>query len=341
MNEESDNDMELSEQVRELERKIAVLNKSTENLIKEFKDFICYHQKTITESSIKMAYAVDLILNTEDEKDLEKKVVKFYNKTQEGITNLCKKCIPPINSYFQLDNRHHPRVTIKLLSQNRQGAQDKSIIDYFRGDRNSYLGYAFKADQNTGFDEINRGEKFYCSNNIPDDAKSNRYNNSRLIKKNLDKYSIPTSFEQRMKNIPHNQIKRDLEWEKCWISYENLINNNRRNRAKPSVRSCYKSTLIVPIILSEIDTDTKRNLCIDDEYDSAIFGYICFDDTCIEYFNIYQDLNIGYIFSDILSLYIVEFYYFEQRILEKLSFLNEKCGCWKEKICRSDLISRS
>lgn len=313
--------------VSKLERQLSKLEESIGFLIENIKEVICYNQKIIAEFSIKTANYVNQILQVEDIEDLEKMIVNFYNMAQEDITSSCKVSVNYLYKYFQLDGRHMPRITIKLLRQ-----KDKHIIDYYRGDRNSYLGYAFPAEQHTGFDEVNKGDKYYCCNNIPEKAKSNLYKNNRLIRRLVEKYALPVSANPDCKYFSHDKLDsmRDLEWEKCWHDYG--------KKQKPPMRSCYKSTLVVPIILSEVNIDTKSRLMIDDKYVSAIFGYICFDDVCVDYFQLPRDQYIGYIFSDILSLYIVALNYFERGVLrEKISQLDKEKHDWRNRIWHSEL----
>lgn len=322
----------LEGRIDNLEKKINHQKDTVKIFLRSFKEFSFYHQRKLIEASLKMANAVDLILTEEDSNSLSKRVIKFHNKSQSGILNLCQEIVNPLDDYFKLSSRIPPRITIKILKIHEN---EECIVDFFRRDR-SYLNYIFKVSENTAFSSINSGEPYYYCNNIPAEAKSGNYKNSRLVKKLVEKY-VPQP----------NSIDRDLEWEKCWLSYENLMNKNSgKNRLKrKSIKShvapssCYKSTLVIPIVINELeDNDIKNTLGISAEYNQIIFGYVCFDNHKTDYFEYEYDLNVGFIFSSILSFYFFNYYRYGNSIRHKVSSLTEKMPNWQQKIFHKEII---
>lgn len=294
-------------------------SEGVELLAEIIKDAICKQQKLLAEFVMHESPLVKDIEKIEDISELEDKIISFFDFFQESLEAACDVSVTYLNKYFELDGRHVPRITIKGLRRN-----DKRVIDYYRSDGDTYY-YAFRYQENTAFKDVNHRKKHYFSNNIPADAKSGLYENKRLIKSMVESYILP-EIDLNIKYLSHDEynLVRDKNWERCWNSYN--------KKEKPSIRSCYKSTLVVPIALSHINIATKKKLMIHNRYDSAIFGYLCFDDVCIEYFELPRDMYIGYIFSDILSLYIVAMNYFEYGTLkEKISRLDNERSDWKDK----------
>lgn len=67
----------------------------------------------------------------------------------------------------------------------------------------------------------------------------------------------------------------------------------------------YKSTLIVPMTLWNNDLSEEfKELVNLDNVDRTIFGFLCFDHVDADYFDEENDVALGYVFADILSMYI-------------------------------------
>lgn len=290
---------------------------------------ICDHQRFIIEFIIRLA---DLSYDLKGRRSLiklERGLSDLFIYFRQSSIDICTNSGNKLEQYFQLDGRHPPRFIVKGLRQS-----DKHIIDYYRHNCDALPAtYSFEAKENTAFQRVNKDQKFYFSNNIPEEAKSTvptkKYINKRLIKDEVENYNL-CLVDKNLKYNSHEKYAselRDTSWEKCWLGYDETL---------PSYRSFYKSTLVIPISISHIDIQTKQSLSIDGNYDRAIFGYLCFDDVCAEYFNFPMDRSVGYVFSKILSLYNVAMKYFEKKILSKeIAFLNSQKPDWKEIIWKN------
>jgi len=199
-----------------------------------------------------------------------------------------------LHEYFEIDNRHKfckPRICVKTSYQG-------NIIDVFR-DEGPTMPESFPAVENTGFAKVIEDGKHFICNNVPMEAKKERYKNLRLGHNQVQDYKSPSCFK-RTRNRFSEEPCADPDWEKCWDVDKKL------NR--PEGKSCYKSTLIVPMTLRGVDTSHElREILQMDEtaYEKSTFGYLCFDHRKKGFFRDPEDIHLGYFFADMLSLYMV------------------------------------
>ena len=87
-----------------------------------------------------------------------------------------------------------------------------------------------------------------------------------------------------------------------------------KGKTKQHYSNCYKSTLIIPLTLWN---NKLAKLFVEKfnmkDVERTIFGYLCFDHIETYYFYEDFDVNAGYIFADLLSLYLLTYIiYIEQ-----------------------------
>jgi hypothetical protein len=230
---------------------------------------------------------------------------KLYNELEiyayKTLKSIVRKNLSCALKVFQ-DRIHTktPRICLKLVTGD-------TIISAFR-DRESSLDekYYNKSD-NTAFQKICMGESHYLCNNIPEDAKKGLYINARIVDKNkLDTYREQNIFNDILSRLPGSKVHTN--WKDCWEKIDTEL--DRSDLREPPSETCYKSTLVVPLSLKRSDLDQRfvdqfDNAKNDKETERLIFGFLCFDYQEVNFFNETSDIKMGYIFADILSLYLM------------------------------------
>lgn len=190
--------------------------------------------------------------------------INFYENTHENFKIM--------HAYYKHRSGADPRICVKGSFR----ANDKStIVSVFRDSKVEYDSDA-DIELNTGFETIHKTGRYFLENNIPEAATKNKYYNPRLNNSDVRNY-LKT----------HNN-----SWCDCW-------------EGKSSETSCYKSTLIVPMTLwnNKVSEEFKKIINMDN-VERTIFGFLCFDHVDTDYFDEGDDVAVGYIFADILSMYV-------------------------------------
>lgn len=274
---------------------IALLSKSTSlQFISFIKNAVCYNQGRY----IQFEYLLGL--NHKDLKDSIKardntpNILSKLNELTQYIENelqTISNCnFKYLLDYFRMQDRSkfQPRICIK-------GTKDGKITDLYRSSAREYFVPEHSVESNSGFEYVVNEGIFFICNNIPNEAKYGRYRNPRLDDNRVRNYNP--------KRTLFRKDKEDLEWHQCWKNEDNISAGWHR--------SCYKSTLIVPMTLinNDLSPDFKKRFFTEQQKDNrTIWGFLCFDHPNINYFNEKSDINMGYIFADILSLYYVSAY---------------------------------
>ena len=267
---------------------------------KNLSDYICYHQGEFIQYAF-LAGEYHKALKVEFFKE-EKIVSEIIAKHDELLGFLNEKLGYIVTTSFEMiekffSGRHlkTPRICIKANFD-----PEKLIItELFREQKVKYNSDC-SVNSNRGFQYIKENGKYYLCQDIPKEAKSGEYFNPRLNKGAVSNY------------VPENRLKRcfrtkekiyiDENWVNCW----ERIKTEGGQSVKPHYRTCYKSTLITPITLwnNKLDKRFLEKFNINN-VDRTIFGYLCFDHIEKNYFNSVIDVDFGYIFADILSLYLL------------------------------------
>ncbi len=260
-------------------------------LLKSMRKFICFNQKEL----IQYEYEV-----SEDHKNLRAYLdEKKDNINKEEITNLINTLIGTayddligildenveyIKNIFGSihKNAQNPKITIKTI-------EDNIVLDFYRSDVLADLRES-RIEENSGFSKIMiENNDIFISNDLETEFLSKNYINPRLD-------------EKKRKKLKSGEVS----WEDCW----------KEITASDSLKSSYKSTLIIPMAIRIKETDKERFIKhfsndVDHHRDSrTIWGFLCFDYPEKNIFCNLEDefKDAGYIIADIISLYLMFFY---------------------------------
>ena len=194
---------------------------------------------------------------------------KFYENTRENFKLL--------HAYYQGRKGPNPRICIKGSFK----MNDKSsVVSVFR-DRMVDYDSDSEIEKNHGFYSIYKNGMYFLENDIPNATAKGRYFNPRLNKECVRNY------------LGYDKGEKIKKWSRCWAG----------EGKDPS--SYYKSTLIVPMTLwNNKVTDEFKDLVNMDKVDRTIFGFLCFDHADENYFDEENDVSVGYVFADIMSMYV-------------------------------------
>ena len=194
------------------------------------------------------------------------------------MENIFKENFKFIKNTFG-SNDDNLKFTIKIIN-------GKYVTDIFRGYDINNSFYEYEYINNTAFDEImNNNKKYFYADNLEDLYKIGKYKNPRIKNKSE-------------------------EWKECWSGYDN----------DDKTDNYYNSTLVIPMSITSDDEDKESSFfkAFFEETDKdiptrTIWGFICFDSKKTDYFknlNLENSnfIDLGYIISDILSIYLVYFY---------------------------------
>lgn len=260
------------------------------SIVSSIREFICFNQK----QTIKYEYFISehhkKLKNYFQKKEfnnieLQCKYEEFLLKSYEDLIAIFELNKEYIDRIFKdLGKRNPPRITIKTI-------QMDEVLNIYNS--SSLTNFQMnKIVDNTGFYDILYNNKIvFLENNIQNKFKNSSYINPRLDNNQRKKFK-----------------KGEIEWKDCW----------KKNDGYNSLEY-YSSTLILPMSIRSDDNDENdiefynhffKN--VEQHKDSrTVWGFLCFDDKEINYFM--NDDNsdfaeIGYIISDILSLYLMYFY---------------------------------
>jgi hypothetical protein len=259
-----------------------------------------------------------------DTDTLQHLMSELDNYLNNGLERSINKNFFYLEKLFLALHTHEepPRICTKLFikgvyDDNGKFVEDTSggefVYDLFRY-RAGYRNAPFVITENTGFTESARDGTRYIENDIPKAVQHRKYKNSRLNDEQVVMYRRPW-----WESLPHYIVryiarsKTDYEWQRCWKGYDSP------ERTCAPAEASYKSTLIIPVTLwnNMLDSNFKDSMAKDfgvPDFQRFIFAFLCFDHKNRKYFDHKQDVNIGYIFADIISLY-----FFRKWTLTRLS----------------------
>lgn len=233
-------------------------------------------------------------LEGETGKELEKHCNNLEKYLNEGLIKAIKINERHLLLYFKNRSKTPPRVVVKAFN-------NEKIVDVYRNQPKYYTEYG--VEENTGFDHVHNTGQYFICNDIPSEAAKDEYFNPRLINKHVRAY---------LEQVNRNNGKHDQSrWIDCWVPQ---LSSSDQKSFKPSPDSCYKSTLIVPMTLLN-NEGLSDDFCVhfkiprvhsDTDIGRAVYGFLCFDHTDVNYFQDPLDIKVGYIFADLLSLFFIE-----------------------------------
>jgi hypothetical protein len=267
------------------------------------KKTVCYHQGEYAQFQF-LASELHKTLRLMNDQEALCALDDYFNAR---IEHAAKKSFFFLHEYYQSRHSILPRICLKGTETR---GSDKYVVTVFRDDEVPYSSDV-PIKKNSAFDHIDRSGRFYRVNNIPQQVVDGTYVNGRI---DVDKTEAYLNKQTRDTTaLDKGGGTKDSEWTKCWRivdSYGNLI---------PDIdpRSCYKSTLVIPLTLwrnkldivfieqinNKIHQSTESSEV--ENIDRLIFGYLCIDHVTEGYFNSGTDLNIAYIVADLLSLYLL------------------------------------
>lgn len=264
-----------------------------EKHLSAIKDCMCFNQGSIVQyfyiaseyhKELKEYLTKNELVNDQHVKILTDKLINYLNIKFEEFTHVNFELL---HNYFQGRDKHSPRFCLKgNFKVDRTGEQ---VITVFRDTKVGYISDC-EIEKNTGFWHIkNTGKHFLC-NDIPKAAAEGKYLNPRLSKERVIAYK-----KQRVaSNLVTLWVKRKnlSSWASCWKDYD-------RDQDR---HSFYKSTLIIPMTLVNNVLDEDFILKIPNA-DKLIFGFLCIDHVKENYFK-ESDVTAGYIFADMISIYL-------------------------------------
>lgn len=272
------------------------------------RDFICHHQGAFIQYTF-LAGEYHKAMKKEYYKE-NKELDSIKEKHDQLLDYLNESFADTVTKSFELIKRLYSGRHIKLprvcLKANFNPDKDE-VVAMFRDQEVSYFSDC-SVNDNKGFQYVKDNGKFYHCPDIPKATAKGEYFNPRLLKGAVNNYH-PSGLLKKFINSKNKNYVDDA-WLNCWT----LITTKNGQKIQPNFHDCYKSTLVIPLTLWNNKLD-KRFL---DKFNikgvnRTIFGYLCFDHIETNYFDPSFDVDVGYIFADILSLYfLVRFIFINQ-----------------------------
>ena len=230
----------------------------------------------------------------------------FVEFIERDIQILFGKVAKDIQEYFNKThpNDKHPRITIYLVDENNH------LVDLVMIPKSNCYPTNICIKDFTSMSEILKEGIPYLANNVPkeiqnDDSYRHPELNISEIKRN---YKLHLTDRKPFALLRNNYCRTvsDREWNKMKIDKDKELN-------------LHKSHLVIPITYRAhldqnfLDTEMVKILGLEKERRS-ILGFICVDHSLTYYFNDEPvetfrniDINIMYVYADLLSLIIVKY----------------------------------
>lgn len=198
--------------------------------------------------------------------------------------------------HFANRSKFKPRFCVKLPCE-----PDCEILDDLYRCSGAY-NHRVKASENTAFNFIRRTGKSFVSNDLVAEV----FGTMDYVNPRLDTHQVKAHYPKLAagKRRFHSYYKRDVadaQWQSLW----------KEPTGGPSLdyRSCYKSTLVVPMTLinAQLADEFKEFVLGGDDstrYSKLTFGFLCWDHINANYFQDHDE-HFGYIAADLLSLFMI------------------------------------
>jgi hypothetical protein len=157
----------------------------------------------------------------------------------------------------------------------------------------SKLFTGFPIESNTAFNSICSGQDHYICNDIP------KLINDGIYKKSYYRNCKP--FRNQKSDKP------DIEWRRCWVYSPTGDEGSSDRELYANNETCYKSTLVVPLILTNrVGDEILDYLEQESHSNGTMLGFLCFDHQNINFFNEETDIYLAKFFADIISIYFFQ-----------------------------------
>jgi len=278
---------------------------SIDNFALLMRKVVCFNQGEFTQYSflaaefhkkIKTAIQIPYIkpLDVRMLGKLSNAMIDYLNRT---LGETAKSNFGFIEQYFEDRHNIKPRLCIKC---SQMQDNEEWIKNIYRDIDINYIS-DFPLGSNSGFVHVKDTGTFFECNNIPSAIVEGKYKNSRINVKLAKEYWVKSEKKQNSNensNINLDGVYTpDTDWIECWLTQDG------GNDANPT--SCYKSTLIIPMTLWNVELDEEfRKVISTNDAGRTIFGFLCFDHVDSDFFTS-RDVDVGYVFADILSQYFI------------------------------------
>lgn len=254
---------------------------------------VCFHQGELAqyfclaaELHKKLRLAVES--SHPDKETIRERHLALTDFLNRNLDRIWVRTQADLHDYFDRGQRSKNRIRCCIKST-RVRDDKEYIVPVFR-DFNVPYDSSCLVELNTGFRRIKETGRYFICSDIPAWAKAHKYVNPRLDGDRVNLYR-PPNFLHRI------QKKPDQAWCMCW----------KQDGETPNAPlDCYKSTLIIPMTLINNQSDPQfQRITAIGQVGRTHFGFLCFDHQEAGFFNDGPDVEIGYIFADLLSLYFI------------------------------------
>lgn len=237
----------------------------------------------------------------------------LHNYLNENLYRVIKSNIEiyhDLTKLYKVDHHRRPRICVKLQHKDHKGRQ--LVFPFVR---DATVGYNSRCcvDDNSASLHVTTHGSYYLCPNIPIYAQRGLYKNRRLVMNAVRNYS-PEPLSS-LKKYSRSVTVRDPQWIECWRKIGSLT---------PPYSTCYKSTLVVPITLTNntlgpdfLELFKEKMVALADVsnapadgsnvsgyFHREMFGALCLDHVELDYFNDDYDVHVGYIFADVFAIYL-------------------------------------
>jgi hypothetical protein len=245
--------------------------------------------------------------------------IGFESYVNRGLANATRETFERMEEFFSLRVKERkafaPRFCVKVFSPKGEG-----IFVLSRSTKNARpeetLPWEYIREEDTGLSSVAETGRPYLENDIPESFRRGNYKNPRIDQQNVKAYQKP--WLQDVRPMFSENPFEDVEWKRCW-------KRNGQGENLPPTINCYKSTLVVPVSLSGngmSDEFRVRFTRSSFDYGNLLLGFLCVDSHSANFFE-EGDKKIGYIFADVLSLFLIL----------NMSLLEHSRAYQKAKIC--------
>jgi len=299
------------------ERHVPLANTQLSELIR---DVMCFNQGEIIQyfytagelhKEIKRSY------RNKNSKKAKQKLDSLDNFFDTGIRNVLLENFRMAAKTFALEKGpdNLPRMCFKYNYYEQQGGE-QYIGTYNIGQEAYRSSFKCRVQENSASAFVEENGYYYIKNDLPSEAKAKNYENPRLDLGKVDVYTPPYNLKPF---VPFaGRQPPDTSWAKCWKPHP----GKNKQIIQPPPVSCYKSTLVVPSTLKNnrlsnqfwekiaakgkgSDFFRLRDGIDQSQVVRQIYGYFCLDSPEIGYFNEGFDVDFGYLFADIISIFYI------------------------------------
>lgn len=260
------------------------INKNKKSNLIFHKELVCYNQTQLYEfftyaNHLHKNLKKDYYSSKSDEEKYKKSKHRLVDFLNEKLNSVCEYNFSRVKEFY-FKNRKNVFINTFLLRK------DEKLISNSKFSNSIYCVSKKYIENNTAFKNVMNTGRVFIENNVPFAALKDVYHNPLLSNERVKEY--------RINLLDFLRNSKDKRWMACW----NFENGNKE------VKSFFKSTMIIPmtILTSLLKPEFSDYIGVEEE-ERIIFGFICFDSEKIGFFQD-DDINIGYILADFISLYI-------------------------------------